>query len=111
MLAVSGHPEIDDSRHNNNSLELYDPATGTWSIVGPNDYVNIDSVNARQYEYPRLHVLPDGAVISMSPMTNGRLERWHPYTDANDWDDVIARRPRQSTTTASRRTRRRCCCR
>jgi hypothetical protein len=93
VLALSGHPEVDDSRHNNNSLELYDPATGTWSIVGPSDYANIDEVNARQYEYPRLHVLPDGTVISMSPMTNGRLERWHPYDDANDWDDVIAPPP------------------
>ena len=89
MLALSGHPEIEDSRHNNNSLELYDPASGAWSIVGPNDYGNIDSVDARQYEYPRLHVLPDGTVISMSRMSNGRLERWHPYADANDWDDVI----------------------
>lgn len=89
VLALSGHPEIDDSRHNNNSLELYDPVTGAWTIVEPNDYANIDSVNARQYEYPRLHVLPDGSVISMSPMTNKRHERWHPYTDANDWDDVI----------------------
>jgi hypothetical protein len=89
VLALSGHPEIDDSRHNNNSLELYDPATGAWAIVGPNDYANIDSVAARRYEYPRLHVLPDGRVISMSPMSNGRLEAWHPYADANDWDDVI----------------------
>ncbi|WP_043345533.1 DUF1326 domain-containing protein [Belnapia moabensis] len=90
VLALSGHPEIDDSRHNNNSLELYDPATGVWSIIGPTDYANIDSVDARRYEYPRLHVLPDGTVISLSPMSNGRLERWHPYADANDWDDVIA---------------------
>ncbi|MGQ0779081.1 MAG: galactose oxidase-like domain-containing protein [Pseudonocardiales bacterium] len=93
VLAVSGHPEIDDSRHNNNSLELYDPATGAWSIVGPTDYGNIDTVDARRYEYPRLHVLPDGTVISMSPMANRRLESWHPYTDATDWDDVIAPPP------------------
>lgn len=93
VLSVSGHPEIDDSRHNNNSLELYDPATGAWSIVGSSDYENIDTVDARRYEYPRLHVLPDGTVISMSPMANRRLERWHPYTDAWDWDDVIGPPP------------------
>lgn len=93
VLAVSGHPEVDDSRHNNNSLELYDPATGAWSIVGTTDYGNIDTVDARRYEYPRLHVLPDGTVISLSPMSNRRLERWHPYTDATDWDDVIAPPP------------------
>ena len=93
VLAVSGHPEMDDSRHNNNSLELYDPATGVWSIVGPVDYGNIDTVDARRYEYPRLHVLPDGTVISMSPMANRRLEKWHPYSDATDWDDVIGPPP------------------
>ncbi len=93
VLSVSGHPEVDDNRHNNNSLELYDPGTGAWAIVGAVDYSNIDTVNARQYEYPRLHVLPDGTVISMSVMTNGRLERWQPYTDATDWDDVIGPAP------------------
>lgn len=93
VLAVSGHPEVDDSRHNNNSLELYDPAAGSWSIVGSVDYGNIDTVDARRYEYPRLHVLPEGTVISMSPMANRRLEKWHPYTDATDWNDVIAPPP------------------
>jgi hypothetical protein len=93
VLSVSGHPEVDDNRHNNNSLELYDAATGAWSIVGAVDYNNIDTVDARRYEYPRLHVLPDASVISMSPMANRRLERWHPYTDATDWDDVIGPPP------------------
>jgi hypothetical protein len=93
VLALSGHPEVDDSRHNNNSLELYDPQSGTWSLVGAADYPNIDSVDARRYEYPRLHVLPDGTVISMSPMTNGNLEKWHPYNDSTDWDHVISPPP------------------
>ena len=93
VLAISGHPEVDDSRHNNNSLELYDPATGTWSIVGAVDYANIDSVPARQYEYPRMHVLPDGTAISVSTMSNGNIERWHPYTDATDWSHVIGPPP------------------
>ena len=78
---------------NNNSLDLYDPGTGTWSIVGAADYSNIDSGVARQYEYPRLHVLPDGSVVSVSTMTNGNLEKWHPYTDATDWDHVIGPAP------------------
>jgi hypothetical protein len=93
VLASSGHPEVDDGRHNNNSLELYDPSVGTWSIVGAADYANIDSVAARQYEYPRMHVLPDGTAISVSTMTNGNLEKWHPYTDATDWDHVIGPAP------------------
>jgi hypothetical protein len=93
VLAMSGHPEVDDWRHNNNSLELYDPAAGSWSIVGAVDYSNIDSSTARQYEYPRLHVLPDGSVLSASTMTNGNLERWHPYTDATDWDYVMGPAP------------------
>ena len=93
VAASSGHPQVDDSRHNNNSLELYDAGAGTWSIVGSADYANIDSVAARQYEYPRMHVLPDGTVISTSTMTNGNLEKWHPYTDATDWDHVIGPAP------------------
>jgi hypothetical protein len=93
VLAVSGHPEVDDSRHNNNSLELYDPMSGAWSIVGTVDYGNIDTVDARRYEYPRLHILPEGTVISMSPMANRRLEKWHPGPDATDWDDVIGPSP------------------
>lgn len=93
VVALSGHPEVDDTRHNNNSLELYNPASGTWSIVGTSDYSNIDSANARQYEYPRLHVLPDASVISMSTMSNGNIERWHPYTDALDWEHVIGPAP------------------
>jgi len=93
VLAVSGHPEVDDTRHNNNSLELYDPSTGSWTIVGAVDYGNIDSATARMYEYPRLHVLPDGTVISMSTMSNGNIEQWHPYTDATDWDHVIGPAP------------------
>jgi hypothetical protein len=93
VLAVSGHPEVDDNRHNNNSIELYDPTTGVWSIVGSVDYGNIDTVDARRYEYPRLHVLPDGTVISMSPMANRRLEKWYPYVDATDWNDVIGPPP------------------
>ncbi len=35
VLALSGHPEIDDSRHNNNTVELYDPASGSWTRVEP----------------------------------------------------------------------------
>ena len=93
VVASSGHPEVDDTRHNNNSLELYDAGTGTWSIVGSADYSNIDSVAARQYEYPRMHVLPDGTVISVSTMSNGNIEKWHPYTDATDWDHVIGPPP------------------
>lgn len=93
VLAISGHPEVEDTRHNNNSLELFDPASGTWSIVGSTDYSNIERNTARGYEYPRMFVLPDGSVLSASTMDDGNLERWHPYTDATDWDFVIGPAP------------------
>lgn len=89
-LAVSGHPSELDSRHNNSSLELYSASAGTWSLVGTVDYVNIDQAVGRGYEYPRMHVLPipGGEVLSVTPLLDGRLERWKPYSDPTSWTHV-----------------------
>jgi Domain of unknown function (DUF1929) len=87
-LAVSGHPGEQDSRHNNSSLELYSATSGTWSLVGTVDYVNIDQAVGRGFEYPRMHVLPGGDVFSATPMLDGRLERWTPYSNPTSWSPV-----------------------
>lgn len=90
VLAVSGHPDEDDSRHNNNTLELYDPSAGTWQAVGSADCSRIEALIARTYEYPRLHVLPGADVFSATPLKDGATARWHPYADPQDWTDVTA---------------------
>jgi hypothetical protein len=102
--AVSGHPEIDDNRHNNNSLELYDPATAVWSIVN-RGLRQHRHVNARRYGIPRLHVLPDGTVISMSTGQPPPREVAS-YDDATDWDDDRAA-PKQFTRIGLLKIRRR----
>lgn len=93
VLAIGGHPLASDSRHTNLSLELYDPADGEWHLVGEVDYENIpggDEFRSRSNhsEYPRLHTLSDGTVFSVSPMADGTLEKWNPYTNPTDWDHV-----------------------
>jgi hypothetical protein len=89
VLAVSGHPGEDDSRHNNDSAEMFSPtprATGTWRFIS-----GADAAHAMAY-YPRAHVLPSGEVFFStphgSPRRNFRL-RTRPYT----WTDVCAPPP------------------
>lgn len=98
VLAMGGHPLPDDRRHTTTSLETYDPATDSWSIVGNNDYNNIPGANEvpgrdRHSEYPRLFVLPDGSVLSVSTMEDGNIEKWNVGNDATDWTFVIGSPP------------------
>lgn len=72
VLAMSGHPERSDSRHNNTSLEVFDPTAGPrgeWLDAG-------EKTNAPG-AYPRLHLLPNGEVFCATPMGR-RVERWSP---------------------------------
>jgi hypothetical protein len=60
VLAVSGHPREDDSRHNNDSPEAWSASprdAGTWRLV-----TGADPAHAMDY-YPRVHVLPDGTLF------------------------------------------------
>jgi hypothetical protein len=80
VLAMSGHPVGSDLRHNNTSLEIFDPSAGpagTWSYEGEQ--------LAAPDGYPRLHVLPDGHVFCVVLM-NGRSSKWNPGTKA--WTDL-----------------------
>lgn len=94
VLAIGGHPLGEDTRHTNTSLELYDPDTEQWDLVGSTDYTNIPGAaevpSRREHsEYPRLHVLPEGdaegSVLSSSEMADGAHEKWIPYTDPTNW--------------------------
>lgn len=66
-LAVSGHPSLSDDypdpaarRHNNNTPELFSPASKAWTLVG-------GDLNAADDDYPveyaRVHVTPSGHVF------------------------------------------------
>ena len=91
VLALSGHPVHDDSRHQNRTLELYTspspaPTSGAWKMVPPGSNPEIE------LDYPRLHVMRDGGVFSTTPMA-GRVKRWTPYNDALAWSDMAAAPP------------------
>ncbi len=64
---MGGPPEFEDSRHNNRTLEIFDPATGRWTDQGAGaDIPASDTSDLPQY--PRLHVLPDGRVFCATPI-------------------------------------------
>ncbi|GAA3386349.1 galactose oxidase early set domain-containing protein [Cryptosporangium minutisporangium] len=69
VLALSGHPASTDTRHNNNSLEIYDPATDRWTHHGDSpDLHHSNAGVANSYLYPRIFVGPDERVFSASPL-------------------------------------------
>jgi Galactose oxidase-like, Early set domain len=75
VLAMSGHPEDSDTRHNNVTIEAFSatPATqGTWSDEGDQPLV-LDG-------YPRLHVVPGGAQgkVLCTTLTDGQSWTWDP---------------------------------
>lgn len=81
VLALGGHPGIDDTRHNNNSPERFtvDPKpTGKWSFVtGP------DEAHEFVDHYPRAHVLHDGTVFLASPANVDKINyRLDPFNGA-----------------------------
>ena len=74
-LAVAGHPDQPDSRHNNDSPERYSPGADWWTLLGGE---RLD-VGIRSRYYPRFHLLPDGNVFFVSPVNNA-CRIWNPFT-------------------------------
>jgi hypothetical protein len=75
VLAMSGHPEDSDTRHNNITIEAFSPMPapqGTWSDEG-------DQLLVRD-GYPRLHVVPGGAQgkVLCTSLTDGQSWTWDP---------------------------------
>jgi hypothetical protein len=64
VLAVAGHPMGDDTRHNNNRPERYQPLANRWIMLSP---TCPDTVPAPDV-YPRLHVLSNGMVFVSSAL-------------------------------------------
>jgi hypothetical protein len=84
LLALSGHPQKDDSRHSNDSPEAFSPSprpTGTWRLLSGSDPAHDVAY------YPRLHVLPGGDVLCATPV-GGRTQRLTPAPYR--WRDVTA---------------------
>jgi hypothetical protein len=75
VLAMSGHPEDSDTRHNNITIEAFSPTPGpqgNWSDEGDQPLVPDG--------YPRLHVVPGGAqgkLLCIS-LTDGQSWTWDP---------------------------------
>src|SRR5207244_1333776 len=63
VLAVAGHPAGDDTRHDNNRPERYQPLTDRWVMLAPTGA----DVSAPDL-FPRLHVLRDGSVFVSSTL-------------------------------------------
>jgi Tachylectin/Domain of unknown function (DUF1929) len=81
VLAMSGHPAPDDTRHNNTSVEGYSPDLNRWILLSPGDAAHEVSY------YPRLHVLPNGHVFSASPVgPTRRTMRFNPTS--GEWLDL-----------------------
>lgn len=65
VLALSGHPNGSDARHNNNSMETW--AGGRWTHLG--DSAEIQSQDRElSYLYPRIVGGPRGDVFSATPV-------------------------------------------
>jgi hypothetical protein len=75
VLAVAGHPFRTDSRHNNDTPERYSPGSDTWSLLTTE---RLDAGNRSRY-YPRFHLLPDGNVFFVSPVS-GACRVYNPFT-------------------------------
>lgn len=98
VLALGGHPLEGDFRHTNTSLEIFDPALQTWSLVGNSDYINIPGANEvprrdNHSEYPRGHVLRDGSLFIASEMADGAVYKWTPSNDPLNWQLVTRTQP------------------
>jgi len=87
-IAVSGHPREFDSRHNNDTLEAYDPATETWNYIDTADVSVIPRSFGRSIEYPRMFVIPPNDVLAISQLDRAEVTRWSIGTDANAWSTV-----------------------
>lgn len=74
-LAVAGHPFETDNRHNNDTPERYSPAADSWTLLTAE---RLD-VGIRSRYYPRFHLLPDGNVFFVSPVS-GACRIWNPFT-------------------------------
>jgi hypothetical protein len=84
-LAVAGHPFQTDSRHNNDTPERYSPAADWWTLLTAE---RLDQ-GIRDRYCPRFHLLPDGNVFFVSPVSNA-CRIWNPFTGQTVAATIVA---------------------
>lgn len=87
VLALCGHPSTADyRRHNNNTLELFDPDHPQgWVALGRAADAPIRVDLGTPYPmYPRVHLLPDGHLFCATamPLPDGQCWKWDPTSSA-----------------------------
>ena len=81
VAKMGGPPEYEDTRHNNRTLEVFDPTTGRWTDQGAaSDIPASDDFDLPQY--PRLHLLPDGSLFCPTPLEGTGGPGWQSWA----WD-------------------------
>lgn len=65
VIAFWGHPTDEDTRHTNDTPEIFRPQRAAWEFLGRESDVR---GSARSLAYPRIHLLPNGRVFRATPM-------------------------------------------
>ena len=72
VLASSGHPSASDTRHINNTPEIYDASPNRWTLLNALGDQGREFIPNRdpgfQVQYPRMHVLPSGEIFIVTPL-------------------------------------------
>ncbi len=74
VAAFWGHPADDDTRHTNDTPEIFSPETLSWQFLGTEDDIptrNTVTDEVAAIGYPRVLLLPNGRVFRASPVPDG----------------------------------------
>jgi Domain of unknown function (DUF1929) len=90
VLAVFGHPSRSDTRHRNDTPEVYDPNSNVWALLPSiGEDVPDPLAGGPLLNYPRLHLLRSGRVFFATPMNTNRL--YDPASGLFEDEPVISR--------------------
>lgn len=78
VLALSGHPQSEDPRHNNDRPERYSPWSNHWTTLGTRVWTG--TVSGEGF-YPRAHLLRDGTVFIAMHIDGSSKRMLDPFGD------------------------------
>ena len=83
VVVFAGHPQEEDVRHSNYSVEVFDPGaspSGAFVPVGDEPQAAIQAIARLRFPevYPRAHLLPNGRVF-VACLADGNSYSWDPY--------------------------------